>query len=113
MRKEQRIKKNTDFQHVFRKGKSMANRQFVVYAVKKEEQDTYRIGLSVSKKIGNAVMRNRIKRLIREAVHASKDKIPAGVDLVIIARKPTTEMSLEEITKSLQHVLKRLPPLSK
>ncbi|CAG9622879.1 ribonuclease P protein component [Sutcliffiella rhizosphaerae] len=113
MRKQQRIKKNKDFQHVFQKGKSMANRQFVIYAVKQEGQSEFRVGLSVSKKIGNAVTRNRIKRLIREAIHELKDRLPVGIDLVVIARKPTAEMSLEEVKSSLQHVIKKLPGLSK
>ncbi|WP_226683782.1 ribonuclease P protein component [Sutcliffiella horikoshii] len=112
MRKEQRIKKNKEFQHVFQKGKSMANRQFVIYAVQKADQPVFRIGLSVSKKIGNAVTRNRIKRLVRQAVHEIKEQLPGGVDIVIIARKPAADMSLEEVKKSLQHVIRKLPTLS-
>ena len=65
MNKRQRIKRNAEFQEIFKKGKSFANRQFVVYCLEKEE-DYYRVGLSVSKKVGNAVVRNRIKRYIRQ-----------------------------------------------
>ena len=60
MNKHQRIKKNKEFQHVFKKGKSFANRQFIVYVLK-GEQPEFRLGLSVSKKVGNAVARNRVK----------------------------------------------------
>ncbi|PFJ17873.1 ribonuclease P protein component [Bacillus cereus] len=107
MKKKNRIKKNDEFQTVFQKGKSNANRQFVVYQLDKEEQPNFRIGLSVSKKIGNAVVRNRIKRMIRQSITELKDEIDSGKDFVIIARKPCAEMTYEEVKKSLIHVLKR------
>ena len=91
----------------FSKGKSTANRQFVVYQLDKEEQPNFRIGLSVSKKIGNAVVRNRIKRMIRQSITELKDEIDSGKDFVIIARKPCAEMTYEELKKSLIHVFKR------
>jgi len=106
MKKEFRVKKNKEFQTAFQKGRSFANRQFVVYALTKEEQDYFRIGLSVSKKIGNAVTRNRIKRYLRQAVFELKDQLAQGNDFVIIARKPAAEMDFFEVKKSLSHVLK-------
>ncbi|RHW40454.1 ribonuclease P protein component [Neobacillus notoginsengisoli] len=106
MKKEFRIKKNKEFQAVFKKGQSTANRQFIVYVLKKEEQPLFRIGLSVSKKIGNAVVRNRIKRYIRQSVFEMKDGLAGGRDYVIIARKPAAEMDFFEVKKSLAHVLK-------
>lgn len=106
MKKELRIKKNKDFQNAFKNGRSFANRQFVVYVLKKEDQDFFRIGLSVSKKIGNAVMRNQIKRYIRQSVLELKELMLPGLDYVIIARKPLAEMDFFEVKKSLIHVLK-------
>jgi ribonuclease P protein component len=106
MKKELRIKKNKDFQEAFNKGRSFANRQLVVYVLKKEEQTTFRIGLSVSKKLGNAVTRNQIKRYIRQAVFELKDSMQQDLDYVIIARKPLVEMDFFEVKKSLMHVLK-------
>ncbi len=106
MRKEQRIKKNTDFQLVFNHGKSTANRQFVIYILKKNNQANFRIGLSVSKKIGNAVTRNRIKRLIREAFKEIKAELPTNYDFVIIARKPTANMDFHQVKSSIIHILK-------
>lgn len=106
MKKEMRIKKNKDFQEAFQKGRSFANRQFVVYALSKEEQPFFRIGLSVSKKIGNAVMRNQIKRYIRQSIFELTDQLMDGNDYVIIARKPTSEMDFFDVKKSLTHVLK-------
>lgn len=106
MKKELRVKKNKEFQEAFQKGQSFANRQFVVYSLKKEGQEDFRIGLSVSKKIGNAVTRNQIKRYIRQAVFELSDQIVSGNDYVIIARKPAADMDFFEVKKSLTHVFK-------
>ncbi|RFU67254.1 ribonuclease P protein component [Peribacillus saganii] len=106
MKKKLRIKKNDEFQLVFQKGKSFANRQFVIYILDKPEQDHFRIGLSVSKKIGNAVMRNQIKRYIRQAFLELMDDVKIGRDLIIIARKPVAEMDFFQVKNSLIHVLK-------
>ncbi|CAJ1000704.1 hypothetical protein BSPP4475_00010 [Brevibacillus aydinogluensis] len=67
----------------------------------------FRAGISVSKKIGNAVIRNRVKRLIREAVRRLEGVIPPDVDLVIIARPGVEAMTLDAIEQSLLHVMKR------
>lgn len=105
LKKELRVKKNKDFQEIFKNGRSFANRQFVVYMLAKEGQETFRIGLSVSKKVGNAVTRVRIKRLIRQSILELKDQLFTGNDYVIIARKPAAEMDFFEVKKSLIHVL--------
>ncbi len=107
MKKKLRIKKNEEFQAVFQKGVSSANRQFVIYVLKKEDQDYFRIGLSISKKIGNAVARNQIKRYIRQAFLELKEDVFPGRDLVVIARKPAAELTFAEIKSSLIHVLKQ------
>ena len=106
MKKEYRVKKNKEFQEAFKKGKSFANRQFVVYSLEKPGQEHFRIGLSVSKKIGNAVMRNQIKRYIRQAFLEMENDLHNHFDYIIIARKPVAEMGFQEIKKSLTHVLK-------
>ncbi len=106
MKKAYRVKKNTEFQEVFKKGRSFANRQFVVYSLKKPGQTHFRIGISVSKKVGNAVTRNRIKRCIRQAFHELENVLEHEYDYIIIARKPTAEMGFFEIKNSLIHVLK-------
>ncbi|MEH7084828.1 ribonuclease P protein component [Neobacillus drentensis] len=106
MKKELRIKKNKEFQTAFQKGQSFANRQFVVYSLPKEGQDHFRIGLSVSKKIGNAVTRNRIKRYVRQSILELNEQLAIGNDYVIIARKPAADMDFFEVKKSLTHVLK-------
>lgn len=113
MKKKFRIKKNKEFQFVFKQGKSFANRQFIIYFMKKPEQSVFRIGLSVSKKVGNSVTRNRIKRYIRQSFFEMKDQIQNKNDYVIIARKPTADMDFFEVKKSLIHVLKLSKVLSR
>lgn len=106
LKKKYRVKKNKEFQEIFKKGKSFANRQFVIYLLKRPEQQHFRIGLSVSKKLGNAVTRNQIKRYVRQAFHEMENDLRNDYDYIIIARKPVSEMNFFEIKKSLIHVLK-------
>lgn len=113
MNKRQRIKKNEEFQKVFKKGKSFANRQFVVYCLRKEEQQAFRVGLSVSKKIGNAVTRNQIKRYIRQTFLELKNDVRQDMDYVIIARNQAATLDFHETKKSLEHVLRIAKVLNK
>lgn len=113
MNKRQRIKKNEEFQKVFKKGKSFANRQFVVYCLKKEDQIAFRIGLSVGKKVGKAVTRNQIKRYVRQTFLELKDDVRQDMDYVIIARNPAATLDFHETKKSLEHVLKIAKVLKK
>ncbi|ELK46784.1 ribonuclease P protein component [Halobacillus sp. ACCC02827] len=113
MKKAYRIKKNEEFQQVFQGGQSFANRQLVLYYKKKADQSHFRIGLSVSKKIGPAVMRNQIKRYLRQAFLELEEHIHPQYDLVVIARKPTSQMDFHEMKRSLTHVLSRSKLLNK
>ena len=105
LRKSFRVKKEKDFNAIFQEGKSVANRKFVVYRLENSEQH-FRVGLSVSKKLGNAVTRNQIKRRIRHVLITHKDQIIENLDFVVIARKGVEEMNYTEIEKNLLHVLK-------
>ncbi|MFX3618605.1 MAG: ribonuclease P protein component [Sporolactobacillus sp.] len=107
MKKIRRLKKNQDFQVVFNKGKSIANRQFVVYVLAQQDKSFARLGLSVSKKMGNAVMRNHIKRLIKESFREFSEELELGNDYIIISRRPVRTMSYHEFQGSLRHVLKK------
>ncbi len=113
MNKRNRIKKDKEFQAVFKKGRSFANRQFVVYILQKEGQEELRLGLSVSKKIGNAVVRNRIKRYIRQVFLELKEELRQDLDYVVIARKPVAEMDFHQSKSSMKHVLKKTGALKK
>ncbi|MFC0015359.1 MULTISPECIES: ribonuclease P protein component [Allobacillus] len=107
MKKKYRVKKNEEFQQIFKQGESFANKQLVIYYVMKKDQQHFRVGISVGKKLGNAVMRNKIKRYIRESLRQLEPHIQPDVDFVIIARKPATSMNVEEVKISLKHLLKR------
>lgn len=107
MHRTHRLRKNEEFQIVFQQGTSAANRQFVVYTLRKEGQAAFRVGISVSKKLGNAVTRNRVKRYVREAIASLEEQIDDAYDLVVIVRQGTEQLTLAEVRSSLLHVLKR------
>ena len=111
--KKNRLTKREYFDKVYRHGKSTANHQFVLYYKAQPQQDFFRLGVSVSKKLGNAVVRNRIRRLLKEIVRLHAARIPGGYDLILIARKPAAEMSYLEMEKSVLHVLKRASLLAR
>ena len=79
------IKNNSDFLKAYRHGKSYANRYLVMY-VRKNDLDRNRYGITVSKKVGNSVVRHRVTRLIRESIRLNVEKFENGYDIVIIAR---------------------------
>ncbi|MDP5276079.1 ribonuclease P protein component [Chengkuizengella axinellae] len=101
-----RLKKREDFNFIYRYGKSTANHQFVVY-YKQNSIHHFRLGISVSKKTGNAVVRNRMRRVIKEIARHHEDKIKGGYDLIIIVRKPAVIMDYHQIEKSILHVLRK------
>ena len=105
MKKRFRVKKEKDFNAIFKEGKSFANRKFVIYRLENNEQH-FRVGLSVSKKLGNAVTRNQIKRRIRHILIEHKDQLVENVDFVVIARKGVEILDYAEMGKNLLHVLK-------
>ncbi|CAJ1177721.1 ribonuclease P protein component [Companilactobacillus nantensis] len=107
MRKSYRIKKENEFQYVYSNGKSVANRNFVLYTMPKEGQKHFRVGISVGKKVSHtAVGRNRIKRYIRQSLLELKPDIPAELDFLIIARKPAVDLDMFESKKNIVHLLK-------
>ena len=105
MKKRFRVKKEKDFSAIFKEGKSFANRKFVIYRLENDEQH-FRVGLSVSKKLGNAVTRNQIKRRIRHILIEYKNQLVENVDFVVIARKGVEILEYAEMEKNLLHVLK-------
>ncbi|MGD9677750.1 MAG: ribonuclease P protein component [Vulcanibacillus sp.] len=109
MQRKYRLKKRKDFKRIYIRGKSYSNRELVVYIFNNYTVEEYRIGISVSKKIGNAVLRNRIKRLIKEVLHnkLKQIKIKKNIDLIIIARKPIIDMKYKDIERSIIDLLKK------
>ena len=97
------LKKNRDFQVVYRQGTSYANRYLVMY-VKENHLEKNRIGISVSKKVGNSVVRHRLTRLIRESYRLNEQKFRSGLDIVVVARVNAKGRSCQEIEKALLHL---------
>ncbi|KIS03417.1 ribonuclease P protein component [Paucilactobacillus wasatchensis] len=106
MRKSYRVKKESEFQRVFETHNSVANRKFIVYAMDKPGQIHFRVGISVGKKIGNAVHRNWVKRRIRQTVLELKEQIKPDCDFLVIARRSADQMSMAETKQHLTHALK-------
>lgn len=107
MKKAYRVKREAEFQKVFNDGKSIANRQFVVYVLEKENQTHFRVGLSVGKRIGNAVIRNSVKRKIRQSLLELKQELSPNKDFLVIARKPAANLAMPDFKKCLSHALKK------
>ncbi len=106
MKIDDSLKKNYEFKRVYKYGKSYANRYVVLYVLKNNSKNR-KIGYSVSKKIGKAVVRNRVKRLFREAYRNNNHKVISGVDIILIARKPIVNASYQQIVKSLDYLFKK------
>ncbi len=105
-RPEQRLRRGADFQRVYRRKRSVADDLLIVYGCESELGHA-RLGLSVSRKVGNAVVRNRWKRLIREAFRLSQARLPEHLDLIVLPR-PNATPTLEPIRRSLVDATKRL-----
>lgn len=103
--KSERLKKNSDFKSVYSKGRSFATKILVMY-YKKNNLNYNRIGFSISKKVGKAVTRNRIRRLIKENLKDMND-IRIGYDIILIARVTIVESNYHEIRKNLDYVFKK------
>lgn len=100
-----KIKKNEEFKSVYEKKISCANKYLIMY-VKKNESGITRRGISVSKKVGNSVVRHRITRLIREAFRLHKEDVKEGYDMVIIARPAAKGQGYFVIESAYLHLLK-------
>ena len=103
MKFSESLKKNSDFQKVYRQGKSYANRYLVMYVLENHTEGN-RLGISVSKKVGNSVIRHHLTRLIRESYRLYEDMFNNGLDIVVIARSTARDISYHETESALLHL---------
>ena len=103
MKYSESLKKNQDFKTVYRKGKSYANKYLVMYVLP-NETEMNRLGISVSKKVGNSVIRHHLTRLIRESYRLHEEMFNSGLDIVVIARVNAKEITYHQTEKALLHL---------
>lgn len=103
MKYSESLKKTKDFQNVYRRGKSYANRYLVMYVLSNQTEGN-RLGISVSKKVGNSVIRHHLTRLIRESYRLHEDMFNSGLDIVVIARGTARDASFHQISNALKHL---------
>jgi ribonuclease P protein component len=113
--KRRRLSRSAEFERVYRQGRSKANRFLVLYAFPRADQDAPRggddgprLGLSVSRKVGGAVERTRVKRCLREAFWAEAERLPAGSDYVVVARPDVRELAERDGANGVRGVLSEL-----
>ena len=98
------IKKNEEFRNVYQNGKSYANKYLVMYLYRNGKEES-RLGISVSKKVGNSVVRHRLARLIRESCRLNREKFHSGWDVVIVARPGAKGKTYHEINSAVLHLV--------
>ena len=103
MKFSESLKRSADFQKVYKEGKSYANRYLVMYVLENQTEQN-RLGISVSKKVGNSVVRHRVTRLIRESYRLQEDIFNSGLDMVVIARNSAKDRTCQEIESALIHL---------
>lgn len=99
------LKKNRDFQNVYQNGKSYANKYLVMYVLK-NNLGTNRVGISVSKKVGNSVVRHRLTRLVREIYRLHEEMFNSGLDIVVVARVNAKSILYTDMESALLHLAK-------
>ena len=105
-RKQEHLRRPADFRRVYERRRSVSDEWLLVYACP-NGLPHLRLGLSVSRKVGQATHRNRLRRLYREAFRLTRHEMPTGLDLVLIPRKPDIP-PLEELKKSLPRLVQAL-----
>jgi ribonuclease P protein component len=109
--RRRRLSRSAEFERVYRQGRSKANRFLVLYAFPREEgerDDGPRLGISVSRRVGGAVDRTRVKRVLREAFWAEAERLPSGSDYVVVARPEALGLAEREGTAGMRRVLGEL-----
>ncbi|MGN0363393.1 MAG: ribonuclease P protein component [Bilifractor sp.] len=106
MKFSESLKKNADFQRVYRQGTSIANKYLVMYILENHLEKN-RIGISVSKKVGNSVVRHHLCRLVRESYRLGEESFSKGFDMVVICRIASKNCTQKEIADALYQLGRR------
>lgn len=107
MKKDLRVKKNYDFETIINQGKKVYGEFYIIY-MKKNELETPRFGISVGKKLGNAVFRNKLKRQLRNIINNDIiNNISVNNDIIIIVKKKCIKLTYKEKQKHLENILKK------
>lgn len=107
-RRGRRLSRSAEFERVYRQGRSVANRHLVLYSFPNASADRPRLGLSVSRKVGGAVERNHVKRLLREAFDGVEPGLQEGHDVVVVARPEARELAEREGLAGVEGTLEEL-----
>ena len=105
MKKTDSLSNSGNYKRVYKYGKSKANR-FLVMVILKNDSSRNRLGISVSKKVGNSVVRHHVTRLIRESYRLHEEMLSGGLDIAVIARAPVKDASYYEVEEALLHLAK-------
>jgi ribonuclease P protein component len=105
------IKKDKKFKYIYTNGKSFANKKLVMYYIKNNEEKL-QIGISISKKVGKAVVRNRLRRLIKENIRLSEN-IKNGYSIIFLARVGADDLNFDTMKSSMNHILRKCELLEK
>lgn len=107
-RRGRRLSRSAEFERVYRQGRSVANRHLVLYSFPNASIERPRLGLSVSRKVGGAVERNHVKRLLREAFDGVEPRLDGGHDVVVVARPEARELAEQEGLAGIDGALEEL-----
>jgi ribonuclease P protein component len=99
------IKKDRQFRYIYSRGKSFANKKLVIYYIKNNDEKL-RVGISISKKVGKAVVRNRLRRLIKENIRLNQN-LKSGYSMIFLARVGADDLDFNTMKSSINHLLKR------
>lgn len=106
----EKVTQKWQYHHVYQHGRKQWNHRFVLYICKNGRKHS-RLGLTVSKKVGKSVQRNRVKRLIREVFRLNQHRIADGYDIVVVARRAATELKYQQAEGALLYLLRRMRTL--
>ena len=105
MKFSESLKKNDQFREVYKRGKSLANKYLLIYVLE-NNLEINRLGISVSKKVGNSVVRHHLARLIRESYRLHEDMFNSGLDIVVVARKSAADINYHDMESALLHLFR-------